>query len=83
MIVHPDAYLERKIVFPNGREWYMPTPLLADFRREGLEVIQEVGPSMILGDMVLVSGEVARTTDFERGLPPQWAKRNGRWEPTP
>jgi 7,8-dihydropterin-6-yl-methyl-4-(beta-D-ribofuranosyl)aminobenzene 5'-phosphate synthase len=83
MIVHPDAYLERKIVFPNGREWKMPAPLLADFRKDGLEVIQEVGPSMLVEDMVLVSGEIGRTTDFEHGLPPQWARRNGHWEPDP
>jgi len=83
MVVHPDAYLERKMVFPDGREWQMPTPLLADYRRDGIEVLEEVGPSMLVENMVLISGEVPRTTSFEHGLPPQWARRNGHWEHDP
>jgi 7,8-dihydropterin-6-yl-methyl-4-(beta-D-ribofuranosyl)aminobenzene 5'-phosphate synthase len=83
MVVHPDAYLERKLELPNGREWTMPTPLLSDFSRAGIDIANEVGPSMLVDNMLLVSGEVDRTTDFERGLPGQWTKRNGHWEPDP
>lgn len=83
LVVHPDAYLERKLVLPNGTEVEIPTPLLADFRRENVEVIEEVGPSMLLNDMALVTGEVARTTDFEIGFPLQWARRHGTWEHDP
>lgn len=83
LVVHPDAYLERKLVLPNGTEVEIPTPLLSDYRRENLEVIEEVGPSMLLDGMVLVTGEVARTTDFEIGFPVQWAKRDGVWEHDP
>ena len=83
LVVHPDAYLQRKLVLPNGTEVEIPTPLLADFRRENIEVIEEVGPSMLLDGMVLVTGEVARTTDFEIGFPVQWAKRGDVWEHDP
>jgi 7,8-dihydropterin-6-yl-methyl-4-(beta-D-ribofuranosyl)aminobenzene 5'-phosphate synthase len=83
LVLHPDAYLERKLVLPNGDEIHMPTPLLADFGREGVEVVEEVGPCMLVGEMVLVTGEVARTTDFEHGMPNQWARRGGAWEPDP
>src|SRR5579859_5192710 len=83
LILHPDAYLERKIVFPNGQELRMPTPLLADFRRDNIEVIEEVGPSMLVDQMLLVSGEVERTTSFERGFPIQWSRRNGEWAHDP
>jgi 7,8-dihydropterin-6-yl-methyl-4-(beta-D-ribofuranosyl)aminobenzene 5'-phosphate synthase len=31
----------------------------------------------------LITGEVDRTTDFERGMPNQDAWRDGRWEPDP
>lgn len=55
----------------------------ADFRRENIEVIEEVGPSMLVDDMLLVSGEVARTTPFEKGFPIHYAKRGDAWEPDP
>jgi 7,8-dihydropterin-6-yl-methyl-4-(beta-D-ribofuranosyl)aminobenzene 5'-phosphate synthase len=41
LMVHPDAYLERKTVAPNGEERRLPTPMRADFRRENMEVIEE------------------------------------------
>ncbi len=83
LILHPDAYLERKLVLPNGEEIRLPAPRLADFRRENIEVVEEVGPSMLVDGMVLVSGEVARTTDLETGFPIHYAKRHDHWEPDP
>jgi 7,8-dihydropterin-6-yl-methyl-4-(beta-D-ribofuranosyl)aminobenzene 5'-phosphate synthase len=83
LLLHPDAYLERKLVFPNGAEVSLPPPRIADLRRESIEVIEEVGPSMLVDGMVLVSGEVARTTEFERGFPMHHAKRGDHWEPDP
>lgn len=83
LVLHPDAYLERKLVLPNGAEIGIPAPKVEDFRREYIEIIEEVGPSMLVDDMVLVSGEVARTTEFEQGFPIHHAKRNDVWEPDP
>ncbi|MBI1926974.1 MBL fold metallo-hydrolase [Candidatus Poribacteria bacterium] len=83
LVLHPDAYLERKIILPNGTEINLPPPKKADFQRENIEIIEEIGPSMLVDDMVLVSGEVARTTDFEKGFRIHYAKRNGAWEPDP
>ncbi len=83
LVLHPDAYLERKLVLPNGSEVNIPPPRKADFRRENIEIIEEVGPSMLVDGMVLVSGEVARTTGFEQGFPIHYAKRHDVWEPDP
>jgi 7,8-dihydropterin-6-yl-methyl-4-(beta-D-ribofuranosyl)aminobenzene 5'-phosphate synthase len=83
LLLHPDAFLERKLIFPNGAEVSLPPPRIADLRRENIEVIEEVGPSMLVDGMVLVSGEVARTTEFERGFPMHHAKRGDHWEPDP
>jgi 7,8-dihydropterin-6-yl-methyl-4-(beta-D-ribofuranosyl)aminobenzene 5'-phosphate synthase len=83
LVLHPDTYLERKLVLPNGDEVGLPAPKIEDFRRENIEIIEEVGPSMLLDEMILVSGEVARTTDFEQGFPIHYAKRHGHWEPDP
>ncbi|NIS70541.1 MAG: MBL fold metallo-hydrolase [Proteobacteria bacterium] len=83
LVLHPDAYLERKLVLPNGDEIGLPAPKLTDFRRENIGIVEEVGPSMLVDGMVLVSGEVARTTEFEKGFPIHYAKRHDQWEPDP
>lgn len=83
LVLHPNAFLERRIVLPNGNEIGIPAPRRADFRRESIEIIEEVGPSMLVDDMVLISGRVGRTTEFERGLTGHQSWRNDRWEPDP
>lgn len=83
LVLHPDAYLERKIRLPNGNEINIPPPKRSDLRRENIELVEEVGPSLLVDGMLLVSGEVARTTDFERGFPIHYAKRDGAWMPDP
>jgi 7,8-dihydropterin-6-yl-methyl-4-(beta-D-ribofuranosyl)aminobenzene 5'-phosphate synthase len=83
LVLHPDAYLERKLVLPNGDELMLPAPKKQDFARENIEIIEEVGPSMLVDDMLLISGEMARTTDFETGFPSHHAKHHDAWEPDP
>jgi 7,8-dihydropterin-6-yl-methyl-4-(beta-D-ribofuranosyl)aminobenzene 5'-phosphate synthase len=83
LVLHPDAYLERKLILPDGTDLRLPPPRRSDLRQEQIEVIEDVGPSMLIDGMVLVSGEVARTTDFERGFPIHWARRDGVWVPDP
>lgn len=83
LILHPDAYLERKLILPNGSEVNLPPPRKSDFRSENTEIIEEARPSMLLDGMLLVSGEVSRITDFETGFPVHYAKRQGYWEPDP
>lgn len=83
LLLHPDAYLERKLVLPNGQEVALPPPRKADLLREQIQVIEEVGPSMLLEGMILVSGEVARTSSFEHGWPIHYARHEQGWEPDP
>jgi 7,8-dihydropterin-6-yl-methyl-4-(beta-D-ribofuranosyl)aminobenzene 5'-phosphate synthase len=83
LVLHPDAYLERKIVLPTGLEVTIPPPRKSDLQREQIELIEEVGPSMLVDGMLLISGEVARTTEFEKGFPIHYAKRHDAWEPDP
>ena len=83
LILHPDAYLERKLILPNGDESYLPPPRKSDLLRENIQVIEEVGPSMLIEEMVLISGEVERTTSFEKGFPVHYAKHDEEWKPDP
>lgn len=81
LVLHPDAWRDRKIVFSTGTEIHLPPPSRGDLEREGVEVVEERGPSLLLDDMVLVTGQVERVTDFEKGFPLQQARAHGSWEP--
>jgi len=83
LVLHPDAYLVRKLVLSNGLEVQLPAPKVNDFRQENIDIIEEIGPSMLLDDMILISGEVARTTDFEKGFPIHYAHRDNTWVQDP
>jgi len=38
LLIHPDAWRDRKIVFPTGLEIHMPPPSRNDLGREGVEI---------------------------------------------
>lgn len=81
LVLHPDVWLERKIVFPTGAEVHMPSPSHQDLDREGWEIVEERGPSLLLDGTVLVTGQVERVTDFEQGFPLQQKRTEHGWEP--
>jgi 7,8-dihydropterin-6-yl-methyl-4-(beta-D-ribofuranosyl)aminobenzene 5'-phosphate synthase len=82
LVLHPDVWRERKIVFPTGVEMHLPPPSHNDLDREGVEIIEERGPSLLLDGTVLITGQVERVTDFEPGFPIQQARTaEGAWEP--
>ncbi len=81
LLLHPDVWRERRIVFPTGVEIHMPPPSHTDLDREGVEIIEEQGPSLLLDSTVLVTGQVERVTDFEKGFPIQQARTDHGWEP--
>src|SRR5919202_3399283 len=83
LVLHPDAYLERRLTLPDGSHVYMIPPRRSDLGRENIHLIEEVGPSMLVDDMLLVSGEVARGAEFESGYPGHEARRDGAWRPDP
>src|SRR5215470_17934398 len=74
LVLHPDVWRERKIVFPTGVELHLPPPSHNDLDREGVEIIEERGPSLLLDGMVLITGQVDRVTDFEPGFPIQQSR---------
>jgi 7,8-dihydropterin-6-yl-methyl-4-(beta-D-ribofuranosyl)aminobenzene 5'-phosphate synthase len=83
IVIHPEAWRERKVVFPTGAELHLPPPSRQDLDREGVEVTEERQPSLLIDGTVLVTGQVERVTDFEKGFPLNYARSNGSWEPDP
>jgi 7,8-dihydropterin-6-yl-methyl-4-(beta-D-ribofuranosyl)aminobenzene 5'-phosphate synthase len=83
LVIHPEAWRERKLVFPTGAELRLPPPNRHDLEAEGVEVIEEAGQSLLLDSTVLVSGQVERLTEFEQGFPIHYAQTKAGWEPDP
>lgn len=83
LVIHPEAWRERKVSLPTGQEYRMPPPSKADLEREGIEVIEDRGPTLLIDGKLLVSGQVERTTEFEKGYPAHYARAGEGWEPDP
>jgi 7,8-dihydropterin-6-yl-methyl-4-(beta-D-ribofuranosyl)aminobenzene 5'-phosphate synthase len=83
LLIHPDAWRERRVALPTGAEIRLPPPSRHDLEAEGLEVVEERAHSLLLDGKVLVSGQVERVTEFEGGFPMHQARGDTGWEPDP
>jgi 7,8-dihydropterin-6-yl-methyl-4-(beta-D-ribofuranosyl)aminobenzene 5'-phosphate synthase len=83
LLLHPDAFLERKVIFPDGHEIDLPPPDRRILSQDGIDFVEERGPSYLLSKLVLVTGQVHRTTPFETGFPLHYAHVHDHWEPDP
>jgi 7,8-dihydropterin-6-yl-methyl-4-(beta-D-ribofuranosyl)aminobenzene 5'-phosphate synthase len=83
VVLHPDFWTRRRLAAPNGA-FDLPTPSRSAIEGLGFTIIEDRRPSFLLDDRLLVTGEVERTTEFERGMPPaHQAWRDGGWQPDP
>jgi 7,8-dihydropterin-6-yl-methyl-4-(beta-D-ribofuranosyl)aminobenzene 5'-phosphate synthase len=83
VVLHPDAYLKRKNVQPDGHESEHIPPSKMDLEAENVQIIEERGPTMLIGGHALVTGQIPRTTPFEKGSPRQMALIDDKWQPDP
>jgi 7,8-dihydropterin-6-yl-methyl-4-(beta-D-ribofuranosyl)aminobenzene 5'-phosphate synthase len=70
LTVHPAVWTRRRLASPGGPPNELPTLSRAALEREGFQVIERRQPSLLAGGSILITGEVDRTTEFERGMPP-------------
>jgi 7,8-dihydropterin-6-yl-methyl-4-(beta-D-ribofuranosyl)aminobenzene 5'-phosphate synthase len=83
ILLHPDAFLNRKAILPDNHEVHSPAPNRHLLEQENVEFIEERGCSYLLEGMVLVTGQIHRTTEFEKGFPIHYAQINGAWQSDP
>ena len=83
LVAHPDAWLSRRIAVPGRDAYELPTLSEEKVRAAGFDVSSTREPSSLLDAALLVTGEIPRSTDFERGLPVHQALRDGEWQPDP
>ncbi|GAA0909564.1 MBL fold metallo-hydrolase [Pseudonocardia zijingensis] len=84
MVVHPAAWTRRRLAPPNREIFDLPTLSRRALGGEGFEVVERREPSLLVDGSVLITGEVDRTTEFERGMPPAHQAWTGAgWEHDP
>ncbi|MGB6591725.1 MAG: MBL fold metallo-hydrolase [Candidatus Nitrosopolaris sp.] len=86
LFVHPDAFLKRWIVFPDGKRVKMP--LLDEMHLEniGLRVHRNTGVVLLPNEnspLLLLTGEIPRDTSFEKGFPFQYVENDNEKNLTP
>ncbi|HZZ48959.1 MAG TPA: MBL fold metallo-hydrolase [Pseudonocardia sp.] len=84
MVVHPGAWTRRRLAIPGREPHELPTLSKRALAGEGFEVIERREPSLLVDGCVLITGEVDRVTEFERGMPPPHQAWTGSgWEHDP
>lgn len=79
LVVHPGAFeYPRYTRQPDGSKNIWPQTLVKDeLKRKHVDIIESKTPVCIADDMIMVTGEVERTTPFEKGMPNALIERNG------
>lgn len=85
LVIHPGAFIyPRYTATPDGDKRLWPQTLVKeDLEQKNVELIESKTPTLIAGDMILVTGEVERTTAFEKGMPNALVEINGKIEKDP
>jgi len=84
--MHPDMYRTRGMRKADGTmQLFADVPTPAMLEQQGAVVVHSTEAQLVLDDLFYVSGEIARVTSFEPGMPGQYRRtRDGLdWEPDP
>ncbi|RLB29254.1 MAG: MBL fold metallo-hydrolase [Deltaproteobacteria bacterium] len=82
LVLHPDAFLTpRYFGLDDGRKLLFPQTLVkTKLEDRNIELMETRSPTLLIDDMVAVTGEVERVTGFEKGLPNAFLEKDGKVE---
>lgn len=84
LLLHEHAFKNRLVKFQDGRAINLPAPNRSILTRSGYSIVEKNSPSLWMDDSVLVSGEVPRRNDFEKGFPNHYSEvEDGKMERDP
>ena len=83
LLLHPDAFLQRKLLFPDGREMRVPPPIGAFCLKKASSLSRSGDRRTCSLVLYLVTGQIERSTPFEQGFPIHYARLEGQWRPDP
>ncbi|WP_292370683.1 MBL fold metallo-hydrolase [Methanoregula sp. UBA64] len=82
LVLHPDAFLERRMNSKNGIAKLPPLDAVA-LKKAGADILKRAGPSTLAAGHLLVTGEVERVMPFETGMPGMEMLAGGAWVTDP
>lgn len=83
VLLHPEFWSRRRIAVPGRDPIEIPSTSKQALLGAGFDIAEEKQPSFLLDRSLLITGEVDRTTDFEKGMPIHQAFHDGEWQPDP
>ena len=84
VMIHPEFWTRRRIAIEGREPLALPATSRGALEGAGFEIVEREQPSFLLDGSLLVTGEIDRTTGFERGASPaHQAERAGGWERDP
>jgi 7,8-dihydropterin-6-yl-methyl-4-(beta-D-ribofuranosyl)aminobenzene 5'-phosphate synthase len=83
VVVHPLLWTRRRLAVPGIEPIELPTLSKRALEGAGFDVVEARRPSLLFKGSVLITGEVARSTDFETGMPFHEGDLGHSWEPDP
>jgi 7,8-dihydropterin-6-yl-methyl-4-(beta-D-ribofuranosyl)aminobenzene 5'-phosphate synthase len=83
VLIHPEFWSRRRVALPGREPIELPSTSRSALQGAGFEIVEQQQPSFLLDGSLLVTGEVDRTTEFERGFRAHQAYRRGRWQSDP
>jgi 7,8-dihydropterin-6-yl-methyl-4-(beta-D-ribofuranosyl)aminobenzene 5'-phosphate synthase len=83
LVLHEDAFRNRLVKFQDGRIINLPAPNRSDLIQAGYNLVEKQSQSLWIEDSILVTGEIPRTNDFEKGFPNHYSEIDGKMENDP
>jgi 7,8-dihydropterin-6-yl-methyl-4-(beta-D-ribofuranosyl)aminobenzene 5'-phosphate synthase len=85
LVVHPWGFHSPRLLkWPDGLIERFPNTLIKEnLKKQGCEILESQEPVSLAGGMILVTGEIERTTPFEKGFPLAKIIRDGELVPDP
>jgi 7,8-dihydropterin-6-yl-methyl-4-(beta-D-ribofuranosyl)aminobenzene 5'-phosphate synthase len=80
LVLHKDAFRNRMVKLKDNRTINLPSPNKSDLIRAGYYLVEKQSPSLWVEDSILVTGEIPRTSDFEKGFPNHYSEMDGKME---
>lgn len=79
LVLHPGAFVyPRYTRQPDGSKNIWPQTLNKEaLAQKNVEIVESETPTLIADGMIMVTGEVERTTSFEKGMPNALVEKNG------
>jgi 7,8-dihydropterin-6-yl-methyl-4-(beta-D-ribofuranosyl)aminobenzene 5'-phosphate synthase len=85
LVLHPETFrTPRFLKFPDGRVDRFPNTLVReDLTKQGCKILESRRPVSLAKETVVVTGEIERTTTFEKGFPIARMVQDGEVVPDP